>query len=206
MRILVLALALAACRGPVDAPTTTAAPEVAVASQPTDRAAVGISGVWTLEVRDPDGTVVSQQTVHNAYGDSTDNLVRILASEASPGSWYLTLEGASGANLCQDSGGSYLPCYIIQTEATETNQFSTLVLSHSYHTLTLEGSATAARDGTIAMVRSVLPVCSGATAPALCETPTPTGYFTSATLADPVDMKANQSVYVTFELGFADAS
>jgi len=217
MRTALFALAFLACRGPGEFPeVASVAPEVPATDPapapthrppPTDKASIGIRGKWTLEVRDPDGTVVSQRTVHNDYVDSYNLLVNMLASTVSPGSWLLELSSSSGSELCEDSVGAAAACQIVQFEATEPNEFQTLVLSTSTRVLILEGSATAATAGTIDQVSSHLFYCNSSVTPASCETSTVTpSEFTATTLDEGIDMKANQSLYVTLELSFATAT
>lgn len=214
---LLVAVALCACTGPKEpsepvsaqpAPPVeaTPSPETSPAEEAPSatRTGIGVSGVWTLEVRDPDGTVVERRELHNSFVDTTNDLARVLARQRTAGAWTIVLQGNPiGEGICDDGGSTVLLCLITTKSDTSAGHVFPLTLTVDTHALKLEGGATAMRDGEVAIVSTQFHTCPSSTAPDACEEDGDLTLFTSATLPSPVNLTAGQTLYATALLSLA---
>jgi hypothetical protein len=170
---------------------------------------IRVEGHWKLEVRNPDGTLVSVRRFHNDPANAAQAIATILGRAYSPGFWWITLGSSTGAGPACVQSGTPVFCRLFVANdtgsfATAANSFKTLVASNSnvQSQITLTGDMTAQRDGDVNTVASQLSVCSTATAPnAPCGTfqfwP-----FTTRTLGSPVSLVTGQHLLVTVTLTF----
>ncbi len=142
---------------------------------------IKVHGHWVLEVKNPDGKVVSHTEFENSLvsGGSGDNLLtQILAGNVTLGAWAIFLSNGTGTGPCSTGGTSHL-CSILSASATALGQqqaCSTIVGSASpqpscYATLTetiggtaqnqlmLSGSAYVDTSTQISVLQSGIATC-----------------------------------------------
>lgn len=122
---------------------------------------IQVHGKWTLEVRDPDGTVVTSRVFQNSLTTAGQSLLSgILALNITSTAWQVDIFSPSGQELCQDSLSNPQICRLVGTGlATDTWIFETLALtgdasSSGTGTFVLSGSFTAATNGVIDQVKT----------------------------------------------------
>ncbi|MBF8265772.1 MAG: hypothetical protein HW384_1636 [Dehalococcoidia bacterium] len=169
---------------------------------------IKVSGHWTIEVREPDGRLVSRQEFENALMTlGAESLAGFLAREQTTGWWRLNLNGTSSTSHACLSSGTPFPCLIGESSDTGTFSylFKTLVVSSVGSGATAKmkssGTLTAQKDGDIGTVSTWVGRCANTIAPNTgCGN---TFYlFTQKTLTAPVSVLLNQQVVVTVEIGF----
>ena len=179
-----------------------------------------VHGHWTIEIRQPDGVLVTHREFENALAEEgAANLVSFLARGKVPGLWRIELRktGFAGDSPCEDSLSHDTACFIAELSDT----FAANRPSHFFRTLTISapvsgvnggklvlgGVATAARDSQIAVVATHLGSCD-LTAPQPCTNPGPS--FTLTTIKDPITgslapirVLPGQIIQVTVVLSFS---
>ena len=184
---------------------------------------IKVHGHWIIEVRDPDGTLVSRREFDNALsGGGGRILANILGRENSAGRWRIRLLGSTSANqACLDASGGVASCEIGEPNdpfgdptnpAFEPHLFTNLTLAApgdstgpGLNKLTLTGNATAQRDGVISRVLTGLSLCPSDTAPDSCAVDFTAFFFTftATVLATPESVVAGQQILATVELTFS---
>lgn len=180
----------------------TAPDQPATSSSQSDgqREGITVHGRWTIEVLNPDGTVVTRREFDNALV-SQQLLTLVLARQRSVGIWLVTFAGS----LCPSisTGG----CAIGQLRGAPGSGQDLTATSTSAG-LVLTGSVMAARDGTIDGVGTANMLCSATTAPSsscpfdvTAVTP-----LTQATLSPGVSVSAGQFIRATVTISFGTLS
>ncbi len=185
---------------------TTQKPEPQAAS--TDSTVGPVEGIrvrghWTIEVRDPDGTLVERREFENALviPAGAALLAQVMARSLSIGGWRVELHLGPAGQICDDGSGNPLQCVIVEStdpSVALNNYFGTLTFAVSVGQIELTGSAVAQRNGDIGDVATFNLVCGGTVAPATCPGD-PTGNvtdLTATTLATPVAVLTGQQVQV----------
>lgn len=167
---------------------------------------IEVHGHWTIEVRNPDGTVVTHREFENALqGTGSTFLSLLLARQLSAGLWEITLTGTPEA--CLNAAGTPVGCIVGEPKSTagQPNQFETLVASAGGGMLTLSGTAVAGEVGSIGSVETDNWQCGSTFAPA-----TPCGrsaltVFTSTSSfpGSPIAVSAGQTIAVTVVISFS---
>jgi hypothetical protein len=175
------------------------------------REGLRVHGHWTIEVRNPDGTLVERREFENALviPSGANLLANVMGRARSIGGWRINVVG--GVQLCENpAGGSATSCEIVEsTDALISNAaFPTLTVSVSGATpaeAVLNGSLVAQRTGDISQVRTFDLYCAGSTSPAACPGGAVTGadLVTSTTLAAPIPVTAGQQVQVRVLISFS---
>ena len=179
---------------------------------PNDAAIEGIQvhGSWTIEIREPDGALVSRNSFENALTPiGATALARILGRERSVGAWLFTVEGGSGNNHpCFVNTGPAV-CFLFEPPGVD--------MQHSFYNLTVEvpssgtnlnklvlsGHVTAGRDGIIGRVSTGVTTCSPTVAPSDCPTSVGTGSTITGTVITPVPVQNGQQILVTVVISFS---
>jgi len=179
-----------------------------------------VHGHWTIEVRNPDGTVATHREFENSLIKSTPSglagdylLVAMLGRGLTPGAWQVRLSGPNGG-LCPRGGQSGF-C-IIGELGGNIDSTNLLVTPTSYPsvgagtfppTLTLSGTVVSVPSaGTVAVVETDAFTCSGSSSPYGCLS---TGggslflQFTSAPVNPSVAVAAGQTLAVTVVFTFS---
>ena len=184
---------------------------------------IQVHGHWTIEIREPNGTLVSHHEFENAltpFGHV--RLTQLLGREESVGLWEVNVLGPIGANgpctspsepeFCElgeptsinnRAYGFYnLAVDVIPPVLDPADPFLQTVLTAG--ALVLSGTATAQQDGAIASVFSGHWVCATTIAPASpCQSPGGFGGFTRTDLPANVPVLDGQSIQVTVRITFS---
>jgi len=179
---------------------------------------IKVHGHWTIEVRDPDGTLVERREFDNALDPNAGNqtLTRILGRDQTVGNWQVWTTSPSAGEVCEEPAGTpIVVCYIVEAgdpDAVDNNYFQTLSLSLSSapdpDSFNLSGYLTAQRDGSIEIVETRVDTCGSATAPDACVgaiIPPVEGMFvvTMTTLPSPIPVLTGQQVLVNVVISFS---
>jgi hypothetical protein len=166
---------------------------------------VHVQGQWTIEVRNPDGTLVTHREFENSLTpDGGDYLVGLLSQSSVPRFWSVWFNYISLAPPCPNK------CVVGQ-EITFPGEYPTLVLSTPtsgpYNgNLVLTGSFSAPGNGSLTDVATI-PQCCPVTTVTTCQN-TPwdgcASLFTSFTFPvnNPILVATGQIVQFTVALGF----
>lgn len=183
---------------------------------------VTVHGHWTIDVRNPDGTLVSHtefdNALHPAQGASL--LAGLLTSEYSAGRWMIAIIGQN-ANPCV-AATTPVPCSIVEpgsaTPGPDVDKFTFQNLERSIPrhpatdrplgTIGLAGfiKITNAAPGlSVAGVTTLNGICGNDRTPAACLAAIsgPTLGFTSHTLATPIPVTFGQIVQVSVAISFS---
>lgn len=174
---------------------------------------IHMHGHWTIEVRDPDGTLVEHREFDNALSDmAVPYLVAVLMRNETVGGWRIltTTSSSEVAPGCLD-GGSPAPCVIVESTdpGTGDNLFPTLNVGapSDFGSLQLTGSFVAQIDGEVGIVQTFQLPCLPSISPDNCpgsNTIDPAGVIpiTSTTLASPIAVLIGQQVQVNVTITF----
>lgn len=173
---------------------------------------IHVRGHWVIEVRDPDGSLVTRREFTNALAGGATSISRYLARLDTPGLWNIRLSGSPSP--C----GAAPDCIIIESRSSRpaaANLSKNLTLAAN--PLTLSGNITVPAAGSITAVGTGSDFCAPGTSPAAClgnfnSQPLPPGggqapfppNFT-ATAITPVAVTAGQQVAVTVTITFSTA-
>jgi hypothetical protein len=174
---------------------------------------IKVHGHWTIEVRDPDGSLVERQEFDNALDPAGNGiLTRILGRVQSVGNWQVWTRSPT-SSVCQTAGTGAIECYIVESGDPDTgdNYFATLSVSvpgSAPFSLNLSGYLTAQQDGTIESVAAVVKTCGGGVAPTACVGASvppleATTWVTATTLPAPVAALTGQQVLVNVVISFS---
>jgi len=228
---------------PVATPAKAApAPQVARTAAPGQRRPGGnregiqVHGQWVIEVRDPDGKLVSRTEFENSLNTPQTILSNLLTGTATYGSWQVELGtssdaggpcGTSGLAVCllgQSGSGAFNSASSALNCSAAGNCFTTLQVSLASATtggplneIQLTGQATANASGQIGYVETDVQTCTNpeqapppsTISPSSCFTTfTPYAELTSATNfpGSPVTVNPNQTISVNVTISFAPAS
>lgn len=164
------------------------APVAGAKSNGGNHEGITVHGHWLIEVRNPDGKVVSRTEFENSLQPAGKVLLAAVLSGYAPGGWMITLNGPSGEGPCTNAdltsgvgecgivaSGSYFATE--QCPGRGDQCFTTLSVSNPFpatgpeaNTVTLQGTATAGASGTISDVETDLNVCLSSSTPSACIT------------------------------------
>lgn len=168
------------------------------------RGGIGVRGHWTIEVRNPDGTLDRREEFDNALVKSGKILAFLLTTHRHLREWrvwlmtgtdkYLALEEAGPSG--KEEGSQYLhvayslkPELVLPTDGTD-------------HFVRLTGKVNAIEDAQISEVKTYLSVCSDAA----CVESAAGHDLTLHALPQPISVLNGQQVFVTIEFRFETAS
>ena len=152
---------------------------------------IKVHGHWTIEVRNPDGTLVTHREFENAltpFGGFSLSL--FLTNKKTPGLWSIHLGGANTAiDIYEPAEPTAAGADVFKNLSVQG--FTTPLASG----VQFSGSATAQMDGSIALVQTgvQLQPCG----------PCVYSQFTAATLATLVNVAAGQFIQVTVRISFS---
>jgi hypothetical protein len=177
-----------------------------VAQGPDER--IRVHGRWIIDVRNPDGTLVTHRVIDNSLDKMTGNvkLAQILGGTVTVGRLELFLSGDNSPWGTDTVPSTW--CRIVAPDSPaqpDVRLFRTLetaVIPYPAPAIVLKGSATATRAGQIPRASTTISSCGPEIAPQSCS---PTGYvaFTSLDLSTPIELAAGQIVQVTVTLTFS---
>ncbi len=170
---------------------------------------IKVHGHWTIEVRNPDGTVVTHREFENSLNSASGILPTILARQAAVGSWQINMSSSTGGGLCRTGICSIAEIALSNvTPPPDSTNLTVAVqgIGIGVPTLTLNGSVNVGSAGAVAGVFTEFFICGGTIAPSACfSTPafSSSGVFTLATLNSPVAVAAGQTLQVTVNITFS---
>lgn len=188
-------------------------------SQGAESEGIHVRGHWTIEVRDPDGTLASRTEFENSLtGVGVTFMTMWIGRTRTVGAWTVAVDATVGTKPCATAAGAGAACFM-QEAATPTggatNHFPTLtvngvpaLISDPTAGMALTGTATAAADATINRVFTQARPCASSASPDDCASGVAPGVdlgavFTSAILASPVAVVTGQSILVTVVISFS---
>lgn len=178
-------------------------------------AAIQVSGHWTIEVREPDGTLVSRHEFDNALSQFGDDLIsKVLAGDVTAGLWVVILDSEEA--FLNIEGNPWGLCWIVESSYPEddigTHIFRTLTVTAT-DVLSFSGAATAEADGEIGEVATGLSCCNANETPIGCIStvvPQPivpsANYWqnlTETTLIPMISVVAGQQILVEVVISFS---
>jgi hypothetical protein len=181
-------------------------------SRDASHQAIKIHGHWTIEVRNPDGSVVTHREFENALFPSPA-LASILARQVAAGFWTIALYPGT---VCGNTNGA--GCSIGEPGQTlYAWNSSNLSVTVSGNSLVLSGTVLASGGGTVTTVQTDMQACPATVAPSSpCQgwpsgtTPPNFGFgatggfiFTSTDPSPGIPVSAGQTVAVTVNISFS---
>jgi hypothetical protein len=183
---------------------------------PANRNATGVKvhGHWTIEVRNPDGTLVTHREFENALVAPTGavTLSQVLTGADLVGGWEVDLAATTAGNtppcVFVDPTGAFGgkgPCAIVSPgfQVRGKATFPTLSVAPISGTggVMLSGTATAGETGNIDTVSSIILYCP---LPSPCTNISIAyGPFTSAAVSPAISVTVGQSIAVTVTITFS---
>jgi hypothetical protein len=172
---------------------------------------IRVHGHWTIEVRNPDGSIVSHREFENALQTPSGALSALLSRGGSAGAWQVNLEdyvnGVPSPGLCGNTGTCVITEPGISGGSINSSNLTVAAPSGTYGGIvTLSGTVNVSSTGTILHVTSYLGLCAPTATPAACSTSTAglsTQTFTSATLSPSVSIAAGQTIALTVTFTFS---
>ena len=186
-----------------------AVPHVA---SPGDSSGVGegikVHGDWTIDVLNPDGTLVSHRKFENALvASGKRRIARVLNREFLSQNWSITISStANSLKPCLLTGGGPGSCIISEPQSIfqEPRLFKNLAVSvDSNGVMTMSGTATAQNDGLVNRVSTSIRAapCNPGEFPDNCSGSTP-AFITITELSTPIDVVVGQIIAVTVQISF----
>ena len=168
------------------------------------REGIHVSGAWTIEVFNPDGTLAERREFQNAL-TNPQIIAQMMTGQRSAGFWAVRLAGG----ICLN-GATPWDCDIIDEDwpnAAGTAEFKNLIITTptggaDANKIVLSGLASAQRSASITRVDTQLTVCHSATAPDNCANTVQYLGFTSKTLSPAISVSNGQIVNVRVVIGF----
>jgi hypothetical protein len=178
---------------------------------------IKVHGHWTIEVRNPDGTVVTHREFENSLAPSGGaNLVAVLSRANSVGFWTISLQDLNSFGPCSNTINlKGIDCEIIEpgwaaaSGGTLSYQFATLTVSSTGGStgpsqLVLSGTATASVSDSIVSVLTLLNVCAATVAASNTCANTSRLVFTNFALTNnPVNVTPGQTIAATVTISFS---
>jgi hypothetical protein len=175
------------------------------------REGIVVHGHWTIDIREPDGRIVSHREFENALVSSGGSLLAdILARRRAAGAWKVSLGGSpANAGPCTTSSGTAEDCALL-----EPGWFASLVGFPVFRNLVvgptgfvLSGTATAGKAGSIDHVSTSSLSCTSDVLPSVCSIDTSSNatqaIFSATTLTPPQAVSAGQLIQVTVTFTFS---
>lgn len=183
----------------------------------TQHEGIKVHGHWTIEVRDSDGTLVTHREFENSLQAGGAALGAVLSRQYVPGTWVVSLISHSGG-LCFVSGQDG-ECDIGENSLAGLPNVTTGLTvgtvgggTSAVTGVSLNGSTNVPSAGSILEVSTLLFLCPSTMTPSACYNlgnkngsgGAPAGLqFTLATLTNPVNISAGQTVAVTVNITFS---
>jgi hypothetical protein len=163
---------------------------------------IKVHGHWTIEVSNPNGSLVSRREFENNLS-SPKALAGVLGRQNSVGSWAIFLTPTS------DTTGCGFFCRIFEpnvgaSTAPDTSTNLLVTVTNIGSTLTLSGSIAAPSSLQIGTVYTRVGLCAASTSATSCSAGGSTLMdFTGTTLAAPIAAQAGQTIAVTVTISFS---
>ena len=169
---------------------------------------IKVHGHWAIDVRQPDGTLVTHTEFENALTpDGAQGLALLLSKRATVLNWqveFLPFMNESPWGGYSDAFGTYNILAVLSESASgyippaQITGFETLTVTSVGSTVLLKGTAIAQRAGRLEGVHTLLRV-----SPYPQGSPNPYKIFSSANMPNLVALVAEQTVEVTVTFSFS---
>jgi len=190
---------------------------------------ITVHGHWVIEVRNPDGRLVTHREFENMLEQTTGAQVitQLLGGTAAAGQLAVILpvdcsstDGLPWCIIYQPGGGSvagitlssdvapyFCPTCVLNCIQNPTSCLSTLAVSTSGGSLSLTGTVVAEAGGSVTAVQSAQAVCPGSDAPSTClERGQAALQPLTGTAITPVPFSSQQSITFSVTISFSSAS
>lgn len=173
---------------------------------------IKVHGHWTIEVRNPDGSLATHREFENSLQPQGASLLSsILGRQNTAGPWEVGLGVALASEVppCLASTGIGVECDIFEPAtgiSAGNNTFTTLSVSTgAAGSLVLSGTAVAGQTGIINTVGSVEWLCAATVSPATCNFSISTSrfQFTQAIISPAISVSLGQTIAVTVNISFS---
>ncbi len=170
------------------------------------REGIKVHGHWTIEVRNPDGSLVMHREFENSLtGGGNYALSTVFARTNSVGLWQINLRGGCPGSIAVND------CIVEENASPQTGAgvFKGLIISTpattgGLSTLQLTGTARTSAAGQITAVQTFINVCpGGGCAPATSGGYVTAGYLFSQAIITPISVASGQSIDVTVLFSFS---
>lgn len=187
-------------------PGATTGQEAVLASAEGAGEAIKVHGHWTIEIREPDGSVASRHEFHNWF-EGDELLAQILTRQGTVGLWQIFLYTYDAAYDPWPGGGAHIVESSVDCGALPyAFCFNTLSVSTSgtgqNTEINFHGTAVAERDGWIETVGTWLGVCEPSVPPDSCVDQFE-GTMTESYLIPEPEVLADQVIVVDVAIGFS---
>lgn len=165
---------------------------------------IHVRGVWTIEVRNADGTLDKVYNFENALvGPSL--LTSFLEATLVTGGTYIELTNSSDPSATPCGNCSVGPSTLNSGTTFVSTDYNVQVSGTNFEVITLAGNITASTNGTFDTVASWVCVCSSSqkTQPQCAASPDSCAVLTRKTLTSPVTVNAGQIVQITVAISFS---
>ena len=169
---------------------------------------IQVHGHWTIDIREPDGSLVSRHEFDNALLSDADLfLAHLLSGDQVPAFWSIQVGNSDTAKGPCRTVFANIPCFVEEPDLVTTVPTS----GTNANSFVLRGSLEAAEDGEVGFVSTLLEHCDTFTAPADClsgtQSPGGTAFtsFTSTDLigSDAIPVLKGQAINVTVVISFS---
>ncbi len=193
-----------------DSSVASAAMESAAPGTPQE--GIKVHGHWTIEVKNPDGTLAERREFDNSLTSiGGQTLSRVMGRLDSVGMWQIQLFGHSTAEYAfMNASSNPTPGFIVESSypGNSPNTFKTLTVTvptseTNVDKLVLSGTATAQRDGNINSVLTYVSKLSASTPPSSTYISGTAVEFTHTVLPTAVNLITGQQVMVTVVINFS---
>jgi hypothetical protein len=210
-----LTLALSPSTSHQSPSATAGVPPLAKATAPTSdggqKEAIKVHGYWTIEVRNPDGTLATRREFENALGTHASLvLAQFLGRQATPGLWYIQLNACPSPCVSAWNGAGRiaeqnLPL-TVAPNVSKTLEVSVPMAGANARRLVLSGRITAETNGAIGNVETRMRFCQPSASPGICgdgNTEASEVIMTGTNLSTPQELVTGQIVQVTVVISFS---
>lgn len=151
---------------------------------------IKVHGDWTIELRNPDGSVAGRHEFKNALmNQGAQVLATLLHSNSPRGLWIVQASTATGGGPCTPGGGN---CMLVEpgSSITQVGSLSVALLGNG-EAVKLSGTVTAGQDGDIGVVTTNQ------------LTGSQSFVFSQRTLPAPIHVVAGQTIAVSVVISFS---
>ena len=174
---------------------------------------IKVHGHWTIDVRQPNGTLVGHHEFENDLQPGVDggarSLMRLLAGGVA-GTWFIGIDAPNVTDLDRPcnlaGGGTPFECELVEPNENVDIRTPFRNLVHTFqpnNTLELTGSVSAARNARIGKVRTNLAICLVSDQMPCSFFNGTGGAFTLAVLSAPIAVLKDQIIQVKVVISFS---
>lgn len=176
---------------------------------------IKVHGHWSIEVRNPDGAVVTHREFENSLAPPGATLSAVLSRGGTAGAWQVWVEnvvgGGTASGLCAHLEQNTTECIIgepgsIFSVPASTNLVVATPSGKFGGIVTLSGSVQVTGAGTVNSVETFFATCPPTVTPSACPTSTTSNggiAFTSAGVSPPVSVAVGQTIAVIVTISFS---